>query len=143
MKTTNLMINDYVQLKDEYYGMPKGTIMQVAEVFIDSAYCQDINIAFEALEVPVHLLEPISLTSEILEKNGFKSWEHGYIWKERIGMGGQTTSATSPIEIIIYEGGHSVIMNPHDGKDFRGSIDNVHELQHALRLTGINKEIWL
>jgi hypothetical protein len=88
-------------------------------------------------------IDPIPLTPEILEKNRFKSWEHGYIWKERIGMGGQTTSATSPIEIIIYEGCHSVIMNPHDGIDFQGSIDTVHELQHALRLCKIDKTIEL
>lgn len=108
---------------------------------IGSATCHPLdNTQFDG-GIWCDYLDPIPLTPEILEKNGFKSWEHGYIWKERVGMGGQTTSATSPIEIIIYEGGHSVIMNPHDGREFQGSIDNVHELQHALRFCGIGKEI--
>lgn len=86
-------------------------------------------------------IRPIPITPEILEKNGFKEWEHGYMWKERIGIGGQTVSASSPIEIIVYEGGHSFVSNPHDGKEYQGSIDYIHELQHALRLCGIKKEI--
>lgn len=128
MKPEELMIGDWVEIS----GVPEPVVIE--EVYGKGAMT-NVCIAYydEIFSIP--------LTPEILEKNGFKSWEHGYIWKERIGIGGQTTSASSPIEIIIYEGGHSVIMNPHEGRDFQGSIDNVHELQHALRLCGINKEI--
>lgn len=138
MKAKDLMLFDLVKRNKD------GKVMTVVElryaetiaaITPDDVYYGDMEDYHESE------IDPIPLTTEILEKNGFKSWEHGYIWKERVGMGGQTTSASSPIEIIIYEGGHSVIINPHAGKEFQGSIDNVHELQHALKLCGINKEI--
>ena len=135
MKAEELMIGDWVKF-------PIGNDKVVDLPYIEGrGVCASFAASATLFPVEVYKLEPIPLTPEILEKDGFKSWEHGYIWKERIGMGGQTISATSPIEIIIYEGGHSVIMNPHEGKEFQGSIDNVYELQHALKLCGINKEI--
>lgn len=89
-------------------------------------------------------LEPIPITPEILEKNRFKRAKYGYEWKEHIGgYMGQTTSSTTPIEIMYYDEGHCVVSNPHIGRMFQGSIDSVHELQHALRLCGIDKEIEL
>ena len=135
MKVEELMIGDWVRF-------PIGNDKIVDLPYVEGkGICASFAASATLFPVKVEELKPIPLSKEILEKNGFKSWEHGYIFKERIGIGGQTTSATSPIEIIIYEGGHSVIMNPHDGREFQGSIDNVHELQHALRLCGIEKEI--
>ena len=129
MRAEELMVGDWVCTEND------STPRQV-----DWIRTGEVGLLWNKVATPSYLV-PIPITPEILKKNRFKSWEHGYIFKERIGIGGQTTSATSPIEIIIYEGGHSVIMNPHEGKDFQGSIDNVHELQHALRLCGIEKEI--
>ena len=141
IRAEELMIGDRVHYK---MNLGKDGIYE-KDIQIINIYGCEVNCEVREHEIisgkRMDNLEPIPLTPEILEKNGFKSWEHGYIWKERVGMGGQTTSATSPIEIIIYEGGHSVIMNPHEGKDFQGSIDSVHELQHALHLCGINLEI--
>lgn len=123
MKTTGLMIDDFVQLKDEYYGIPKGTIMQVVEVFSESAYCIDINIEFEALEVPDYLFEPIHLTPEILEKN-FPDTEDGVLWwKDVDGMHIETETDGDML--------------------FCGLFNYVHQFQHALRLCGIEKEIML
>lgn len=83
-------------------------------------------------------LQPIPLTPEILEKNG---WKHKYygIYRQMIG---------EAITIDIFPEGCSVV-------DERGSQCRyrlryhlpapkfVHELQHALRLCGIEKEIEL
>ena len=137
MKATDLMIGDWVKF-------PIGNEKVVDLPYIEGkGICASFAASATLFPVEVDKLEPIPLTAEILEKNGLVKWEHGYLWKERIGIGGQTTSASSPIELIVYEGGHSVILNPHDGKEFQGSIDFVHELQHALRLCGIDKQIEL
>lgn len=136
MKSNKLMIGDWVIIA---HGGNATHYAKVTALLTSGT----IECLLDGCGVICKSVEPIPITPEILEKNGFKSWEHGYIWKEIVGMGGQTTSASSPIEIILYEGGHSVIMNPHDGKEFQGSIDNVHELQHTLRLCGIEKEIVL
>jgi len=153
MKANELMIGDYLFVEKDNLCIRKGSVVEIRGINADdrldaknltgSAHCRPLDpFQFEGV-IWLDYLEPIPLTPEILEENGFKSWKYGYILKEIVGMGGQATSATSPIEIIIYEGGHSVIMNPHEGKDFQGSIDYVHELQHALKLCGINKEIVL
>jgi len=143
MTYKDLMVGDYVTFKECQEDITP-TIIKIwkingdneAFVSIDNDYAlDDIAIDDEIVGVP--------LTSEILEKNGFVKWKHGYMWKERIGIGGQTVSASSPIEIIIYEGGHSFVLNPHDGREFQGSIQFVHELQHCLRLLKIEKKIEL
>ena len=132
MKAEELMLGDYVRDKH-------GHFVKVKEIYSDSIFTEDGE--YEGEQLMVGEFEPIPIIEEILEKNGFQSFKHGQIWKERIGMGGQTTSATSPIEVIIYEGGHSVIINPHEGKEFQGYIGSVHELQRVLRICGIEKEI--
>ena len=129
MKTNELMIGNLIRLKNEYYEMPKGTIMRVVEVFTDSVFCQDINIEFEALEVPDYLLEPIPLTPEILKKNGFvysflpfeQSWQQ--------------------FGLSLYHGGDGYRINC--GENVAMIVDYVHQLQHALCLCGIEKEIEL
>jgi len=94
-------------------------------------------------------LEPIPLTAEILEKNGFKT-EHGFY--------------CDVFSLEESERGSRIVFFPKDGNYTKGgynyihaeigteygctSIDElpikyVHELQHALRLCGIEKEIIL
>lgn len=151
METKGLMIGDYLFVAKDNLCIRKGTIVEIRGIdaddklegknLIGSTHCRPLDKDQFEGGIWLDYLEPIPLTPEILEENGFKSWKYGYMWKERIGIGGQTTSASSPIEIIIYEGGHSIIMNTHERKEFQGSIDYVHELQHALRLCGIDKEI--
>lgn len=136
MKAEELMVGDWVMPLRKSIRKP----CQVVSIDGGTNTCWIDSDEYSGL-LSCSEVERIPLTPEILEKNRFKSWKYGYIWKERVGMGGQTTSASSPIEIIIYEDGHSVIMNPHEGKEFQGSIDSFHELQHALRLCGIDKEI--
>lgn len=76
--------------------------------------------------------EPIPLTKEILEKNGFTRYGTGYILK----------------------GEHFGLDNPSDPNNYLDNywlrisikavhIEFFHELQHALRLCGIEKEIVL
>lgn len=136
MKASELAIGDWVQ------GFLPDTNSKVVGIL------NDVQIAIVGggtyIELDVDDLQPIPLTSEILEKNGFKKGKYCYEFKERLyGYMGQTVSATTPIEINYYEEGHCVVMNPHIGRDFQGSISYVHELQHAMKLCEIGKEIEL
>lgn len=76
--------------------------------------------------------EPILLTAKILEKNGFMRFSTSY----------------------LLEGKHFVLGNPSNPKQYMDNywlrvsnrdihIEYVHELQHALRLCGIEKTIEL
>lgn len=116
MKAEDLMIGDWVQIPSELnrYKILKSTF--------------DMD---EAV-----LYEPIPLTPEILEKIGFTTEPNiGYIIDDWDG------------NQIIYDSWNHVLRII---KDYKTCLDietfndlTVHELQHALKLCGINKEIAL
>ena len=77
-------------------------------------------------------LEPIQLTDEILEKNGFeKDRDYGYFI-------GQSNSGY----YIYFNNNHLFIQAGYDAIEFAW-CEYVHELQHALKLCGITKSIKL
>ena len=76
----------------------------------------------------VSLLEPIPLTLEILEKNGFGEYEYNEVYGDEIEV--EVNLNEWPIDEGSCPG-------------FSSRIQYVHELQHVLRLCGIEKEIIL
>ena len=90
-------------------------------------------------DVSIKRCEPIPLTPEILEKNGFETQELGggrvVLWT---GFGDDNQY---DIEIEFRE--DKTIYTKIDGPTYFVSwrIKHVHKLQHALRLCGIEKEI--
>ena len=82
----------------------------------------------EQRDESIVLIEPIPLTAEILEKNGFE--------KTAICT---TYLYNSDIEITLYGDGWWRTIGLDEYSLYR--LDGVHQLQHALRLAGIEKEI--
>lgn len=84
------------------------------------------------MSVSCHLdhFEPIPLTPEILEKNGW-SKEYDDVWE----CGVWRISQINKCLFVLY--------NKKYDYDFCAYIDTVHQLQHALRLAGVEKEIVL
>lgn len=122
MECTDLMLDDWVI--DTYTGKH----MRVP--------CVNINVGKG--------LEPIPLTPEILEKNGWSDWhEHSRIAKSCYELIDKQTS----ISFQTIDGQDSIFTQiNHYGAgtyEFRKYLTYVHELQHALRLCGIDKEIML
>ena len=110
MKINELMIGDWVQVPSELNRYKR----------IRSTFDMDSAV----------LYEPIPLTTEILEKNGFESCKEGYdigipllYWDKYCTAVCGWTHCSNIIEVF----------------DCR----YVHQLQHALRLCGIIKEIEL
>ncbi|SEA78713.1 hypothetical protein SAMN04487851_11418 [Prevotella sp. tc2-28] len=122
------MIGDWVECT---YWTPSKQL-KVAEIrrIMDDeikigVYSDDLILIFRQSEV-----KPIPITPEILEKNGFINYTDFYMWKEE---------SLEPIHLDNYD---------EDGWRLRINCDNipceckyVHQLQHALRLCGIEKEI--
>lgn len=73
--------------------------------------------------------DPIPITPEILEKNGFRYNDEPFVqgW-EQFGL-------------TLYRGGNGYRINC--GSNVALVIDSVHQLQQALRLCGIEKEVEL
>lgn len=113
MKANELMIGDWVNLS-------KGSWSENRQVELT-----DIEMIAES----VYLAEPIPLTAEILEKNGFVYNAIPFVdgW-EQFGL-------------TLYRGGNGYRIDC--GINVSLIIDYVHQLQNALRLCGIEKEIKL
>lgn len=90
----------------------------------------------------IDAIEPIKLTPEILEKNGFE-----IRGKRKYFLVPNDPSLAIKREPIIGANGNSFLIGHfwERNKEFRwfAETDYVHELQHALRLCGIEKEIEL
>lgn len=131
MKANELMIGDWVQ------GFVPDTYSRV-EAIPGENRLGVISSGGHYIASVADDFQPIPLTPEILEKNG---WKHKYygIYRQTIG---------ETITIDIYPEGCSV--EDERGSQCRYRLRHhlpgpkfVHELQHALRLCGIEKEIKL
>lgn len=113
MKANELMIGDWVNLS-------KGNWSENKKVEL---------IDIEMVAEGVYLAEPIPLTTEILEKNGFVLESYsGNV------MSGKWWTRE---DFCIHKS-----MNDSVGRN-NFKYEYVHQLQHALRLSGIEKEIIL
>lgn len=149
MKANELMIGDWVRLRYKRSDMAEVVkdfqVSELRRFYKESPYIEAWSKESGNMG-DVEKLEPISLTSEILEKNGFVK-VRDFIWEIRE----QNT--------CIKYNWHGKIMieitNTLSKKDERGRcniaaytigwLDDmfVHQLQHALKLCGIEKEITL
>lgn len=121
MKANDLMIGDWVNLYDSPI---KINIDDLGVIERDETYDKGVH------------CEPIPLTEEILEKNGFKKVE-----KDLFHLGQSSIGVDTWLGIdnnVIY-----VDALYHDGEIAFCKCEYVHELQHALKMCGIDKEIIL
>ena len=128
MKANEVMIGDWVMLTDP---INNGENVQVKEIHVDDYITVDGGI--------VPMFEPIELTDEILAKN--------FVVTDDVVYGKHYVYYTDYIEVDIYEYTEGIWQIRLDEIEMSGLptwkmyVENVHQLQHALRLCGINKEI--
>lgn len=103
------------------------------------------------------VIQPIPLTPEILEKNGFRLTKSDTVYlypADRYWWAIGGTRDGSTVEITIYNpdvNGVNVLTKIHTQSSHENGvntvhscdIESVHELQHALRMCGVDKEITL
>lgn len=127
LRSLDLMIGDWVRWKDD------GEFYQISE--IDEVVEGEAHVCFIGYNYMVHLdeIEPILITPEVLEKNGFHEE-----WDEDIKL--------MVCDTIIVETGNNYKLYK-DGKMYLrrvlAPLYYVHQLQHALRLCGVEKTIEL
>ena len=148
MKNTELMVGDLVRVNRGGLCIKKDTVVRVMGIdgvnkleekgLFGAAHCRPLDEDQFDGGIWLDYLYPIPLTPEILEKNGFEDvgsevYECDvlpfYIWWERdrhrLGI---------DIEDSTYDKENFAQM-------LRVPVSYVHDLQHALRLVGVNKEI--
>ena len=127
LKAKDLMIGDWVKVN--------GKCIQVENVYKDMInYTPYIPYAQEEYFIEGKDITPIPLTAEVLKENNFEKHYDGDI-----------IVYTHPQGIIIEMGINYKLFD--DGRFYVRGIQHrlyyVHELQHALRLCGVDKEIVL
>ena len=131
MKANELQIGDYVNYR--------GQIIKVTSLY-DKGGSNEVGWSDkESVWVNGRCIEPIPLTSEILEKNGFVNDRGIYCWRDEnkqiTYFSKENNRPYCTYSFVNIESG-CIDVNEMP-------ITFVHELQHALRLCGIEKTIEL
>ena len=139
----DLMVGDWVQYGDIH--PIKTRVLAISSV--DNGKHWHIQVEPESQNsiriVAMHAVEPIDLTAEILKKIGF-----GYVENDvnlydgkvlsHFYLGDECFCANMDLHICTYNDGIFWFSSP---KLTLNGIRYLHELQHAMRLAGIDKEI--
>lgn len=130
MKANELMVGDYIMLYEDIYIIEEISSKGWAHIiYNDGSKCR-VSLSTDYI---LGELTPVPLTAEILEKNGFE------LQRDKSELG------TLDTYWLGNELGAFRIHRLNNG-DYQfglAKIKNVHELQHALKLCGIDKEIKL
>lgn len=152
MKTSELMMGDWVRYHSK---LIKVTSLYAKPTKEGDFVSNEVGWSYDVSTwVDGDFIEPIPLTSEILERNGFKKYEEDY-HNEYVC---EKCDETSYYEIVIcwkdsYDNGALDAFNHvqwdegwkldivSDGSYNKGWCKTIylHELQHALRLCGLNE----
>lgn len=140
MKAEELQIGDWVLWKNKPVQIAQisGIKYSFGHIEVVLAHCNDDNL-LESHDIKS--IEPIPITPEILERNGFvikKKWA-------QIGNFGDSPLIMWHFEddAILYDFRHELEIHENDAGKVHIQIqcDYVHQLQQLLRFCGINKEI--
>ena len=134
MEVKELMVNDWMQhANGKYYQVKRVDCLADNRVHFacDTPHLWEYNNKFY----------PIPLTDEILKKNGFEKidgvdalfQEYGHPW---VCWDGKFLSITDQLDTQMED-----VETPHILLDVK--VEYVHQLQHALRMVGVEKEIVL
>ena len=125
LKISDLSVGDWVELRGNIYTI--RSIYQAIGSVPDEVVLSSKNISLGV--TPVSELRPIPITAEILEKNGWERNEED----EYMEYYGDPTSGIAHTKGTY----HYRLEVP----DVSAVCYFVHQLQHALRLAGVDKEI--
>lgn len=142
LKISDLSVGDWVSCEDVYckvgYILPDGII---------GTTCRNYR---DGYEDPLTNLHPIPITAEILEKNGFTRCSDEFNIYEYTTLLGKMLRTTQ----VFLATPRSINVFVHDTTIERGFYHRektsvsilrdelyVHDLQHAIRLVGLEKEI--
>ena len=132
MKSEDLMLGDWVQgFLPDTYSQIVGIQNEFGVSVITPNKCY--------MELSVDDIQPIPLTPEILKKNGFQTSD---------AKDGGFVLAEDYYDLFIYEWSDSIWVFRYECTEMDAPVEQftlgyVHDLQHAFRLCGIEKEIVL
>lgn len=128
LKISDLSAGDWVQDKNGIYAKVIGMENWSNGYFLNIEL-HDVNVGV----TPLASAHPIPITAEILEKNGFaRSTSQFIVYNtDKVWISYDKPSETWSVTMYI----NDFTSNLH------ANILHIHQLQHALRLAGVDKEI--
>lgn len=123
LKITDLSIGDWVDIYGKVFRVRKISKLDFSGL---------ITLYGASMPYGLGVISPIPITPQILEKNGFKANEHSdkvYEYNENDSL------------VQYFFVNHKLCIRNSNAIDVE--IHSVHQLQHALRLVGIGKNIVL
>ena len=136
MKAVDLMIGDYVKYQEHIYIIEEISAQGWVHLIYPDTGIR-INIISDYI---MHLLEPVPLTKEILEKNGFTQCvtaSYGYYNAPVYDIFGILFHIS---EDTYEDTWHIGMFTDHNDNNFvLYNLCYVHELQHVLKLCGLNE----
>lgn len=157
MEINELMIGDWVRIKDNvepdaYFmhdDMHPGQSFKIEEILsygINTDWCcGEVN-----SYLPEDAIEPIPLTPEILKKNGWVRTKYGYgrdcmeiHGADELPEGVDNALSMARWSIDKNYQYHFLELLMWEGSVMQHNVHYVHQLQHAFRIFGIEKEIEL
>ncbi len=119
----------------------KANELMIGDLVLDTRTNRPLRVNPFMAEIEVPEWQPIPLTSEILEKNGFEKAENIQLYYYYLGIDDRVS-----LHDYVYDINSSNTWHVHiDSEDYRSiascELTYVHELQHILRLCKIDKEI--
>lgn len=137
----DIRIGDYFRVNRDGLCIKKGTVVEVRGIdaddkltkkgLIGSTHCRPLDKEQFDGGIWCDYLDPIPLTAEILEKNGFKRSEVFVEWKYE---NDNVYMIYKPFPYLKIQMEERIVAFP---------CEYIHQLQHALRPCGIEKEIKL
>ena len=127
LKISDLSVGDWVEIDHEDFGWQPAQINVCGDLGI-GAYFKDID-PEEEYDCTLSQARPIPITAEILEHNGFECIEED----------ADTALYGTPSCSIFHTKG--TLRYRLDTPQASVVCWNIHDIQHALRLAGVDKEI--
>ena len=126
IKISDLSVGDWVEYEGLHYPI---TFVGYGEGG-DGSLVNLIRPDLSCFTCKISDIYPIPITAEILEKNGFEQMAMGVTYRHNCGL-----------EVTLYGDGwwHTIGLDEYS----MHHIEGVHQLQHLLRLFGVDKEIYL
>lgn len=142
MRPDELMVGDIVRLRISHHAVRIESIFK--DKHTDGYLCHHtfLHDGEKRYNYSLSMLEPVPLTEEILEKNGFVKMD-GDHYRYFLAYDDNYYAGFESVNYYTGAGFCNVTKECSDGAQAqsKGVYKHVHQLQHALRLTGINKEI--
>ncbi len=129
MKANELMIGDWVECVDSTH---KKKVYAQIDAIEEGQTCILVKLDNCNWFLDISFIEPILLTAEILEKNGFIRYGTSYILKESM------FELTNPSNPDRYLDNYYIRLARQNKR-----VMYIHKLQHFMRLFGIKEEIEL